>query len=139
MSAANTFTEETLDTPVAKQVQVAMLLHEALFEPSGLDTVADGDFVSLQLTKSTQSGHLDLSYDEVVSKFRREFSLVTSGMVVYDKPMRRIFSRPQLYGKSKIYLGMITAGQAAAKTGHVAIGYTLNQVAAMRMYDALTD
>lgn len=139
MSAANTFTTESKAAPVAKSMRVGMLMHELLFSFSSLDVVVDLDGVSLYLLKADQATTPYINEDNVLSQLNVTLRMVTSGMTKIERPSEKKFTRPIFFGKSNIWIGMNTVGQGAAKTGYAKIGYTLAQVSAYRIYDALTD
>lgn len=138
LSAANTFTQETIDCPVQQAVNLSMLLHDFKVTDRGLDTMADGDYTFIQITDRSCTGKKYLSDAELIAGVERWFGLVTSGAVVYDKPHWHRFTKPKIYGRAKMYLAGITAGQAAVTGFDCAVGYTLAQVSPYRMIDALT-
>lgn len=137
--AANAYVEATMPTPVAKQLNVAMLIHEAEFSFSALDAVVDKDNAFMHLARSSQSSVLEIDDEDCITKLTRQFEFTTSGLTQHDLPVKWTPARSVIYGKSNLYFGFDTAGQAGAENGYCRVGYTLAEVDPHRLYDALTD
>lgn len=140
MSAANTFTEVSVNTPVSRTENLAMLIRFIEFQqPLNLDVVAELDSISMQVSKNSKSDITTLDDSDLLALMRNVFKLITSGMLEHRAVHRIDFDNPILYAKTSIFFGMLTAGQGGAKTGYCRLGYTLERVPDKIFIDALVD
>ena len=140
MSAANTFTEIDISTPVGKSENLAMLIHQISVDViTQLDAPAQGDECVIQVTSATKSSQVNFDDPDLLLKTKRAFGLSTNGGQWFEHTFVKYFSPPILYARSKIYGGMVTTGQGAAKDAGIQIGYTLEKVPQDLFIAALTD
>ena len=139
MSGADIFSESEIKTPVGRATNQAMCIFSAEFEHSTLDAIAHGDMVMIQLAKNTKAAEIYLSNTDLISKMKKEAVLLTSGGMYQSVIDKVNFSRPILYAKSSIYVGMISVGMAAPLSGYVRLGYVLRFVHPNAMNRALIE
>lgn len=138
-SAANTYTEEEIKTPVGRSNNQALAVFGAFMEIESMDTPADGDRLEMQLVKNSQSGMIGVENTNSILKRAVEISMVTSGMVAIEMNKWVGIPRPKIYANSSLYLGAKSTGQAGANKYNVEIIYVLRSVHPIIMNRALTD
>lgn len=130
MSAANTFTEEeySLHEDIGKmnrnRTKIKVMKIYAIFiELAAVDTIAADDGIMLQITTNHESAEVYVSDKDLVYKFKNEYS----GIELGEKPiMVQIwFNEPLIFPKKRLWVGVNTAGQAAASTFHFDILHKL--------------
>lgn len=139
LSAANTFTQVTIATPVGRASNLAMLIHSIETEVDGFDTPADQDQIEIQLTKVSQTAMIRLADPNLIYRDTRQIGFVTSGSFMFKNEDRQEFRPPILYAQSNMYFGCKTAGQAAARRFDIRIGYTIEAVDKTTFLEALVD
>lgn len=138
-SAANTFTEEELTTPVGRSNNQALAVFGANFQFQSFDAIADLDALEAQLTKNSKSAIIYCSNTDFILGRSVKFSMTTSGQSNLEMIKFVGLPRPKIYANSKMYLGFKSTGQAAANTCHVEVIYVLRSVHPIIMNRALTD
>jgi len=152
-SAANTFTEEEIATPVASFAavvgtrpkgakapkRVAMLIHEVITQMPTRDVIADGDGAEQHLNLRTQSGIRGPEDSGHIFDRVQDSNLLTSGQSDKEQTQVRKWDPPLLYAKKSIFHGVKSTGQSAAKNYKIAIGYTLVEVEEATFLAALVD
>lgn len=141
-TGANTFSQVTINTPVGRANQLAMLIHEIVMEldpTNSIDALADNDGINMQVTKDSETNLVGVDSESHIASHDQTFKLVTSGATTFDRRKTKIFNPPLLYAKSKMFFSAVSAGQAAAKTYNVKIGYTIEKVDKTSFIEALVD
>lgn len=139
MSGANTYTESTKNTPAQASVNVACIAHEFQVDHGNLDAAAHNDNINTQWLYNSKSSVIYQNDKDLIQKISFTCYLSTNGMHWQQMPYVARSSRPMMFGLDELIFGASTAGQAAAKTFYSRIGYTLTQVSAQRMINALVN
>lgn len=147
-SAANTFSELEIKTPVGRSINIAMLLHSVM-ALVGLPDIEDGqsnltqvalyDRTRTSIPTPDVSGLLwfqDYSNNYgVVAGTLTEFSQTT---VRGDSP-NKLWQPPVLYAKDALFLGIVGSGNANPKRVQIQVGYTLGIVTPEEFIAALVE
>ena len=146
-SAANTYTEEEIQTPASRSESLAMLIWNIESELAAPD-VEDGqsNTVSMGLYKSTQVGTPGMGDPD--NLFRQannvQAGVVEGSLSEYFRDKGEVhrfmqYDPPILYPHARIFHGILGSGNAAAKAGDIRVGYTLEKVDAGDFIAALVD
>lgn len=138
-SAADTFGQEEMPTPVGRANNLAMALHQFEIGIPTQDAGAHGDNYLFQYTKASKAAIVAPNDPDVLLANGLKINFVTSGMQYYKYVRRFIQPKPILYAKSKMWLGVNTAGQGAAQSFYGRVGYTIRNVKLATMLEALVD
>lgn len=145
-SAANTFTETEIPTPVSRSEKLAMLIWKVHWRPDLQGTVdaAVVDFRA-QLAKDTQNAFLLGDDDDLVGRFVRQRGAgavqgsLSEYLVEVQDDLQEFFQPPMLYAKSSMFLGLDGVADTAVRTCAVVVGYTLERVPDALFIAALVD
>lgn len=134
-TAANTFTQTTLPTPVVsqgEQVYIMELLKLFVFMDSG--ALGDGDSVNWQLTKASQSATVNFDNPDVILRGSQLSTHLTSGHNEIYNPHQYDLSdgagNGLLMAKRNLYFGVQGVSQAGALSVRFKLLYRLKKVPA---------
>lgn len=139
-SAANTYTETTINTPVGKSTNLGMVLHGVEIEGLNLTHGTNLAEFAAQLTTVTQTGILNLNNPNLIFKHRTINMWAANGQNAAVPTINRYsWPVPLLYAKSQIFFGVKQASGGAAGSCQVSIHYTIRKISLYKMVEALTD
>lgn len=137
MSAANTYTQKTINLPInpaatvsgsGKNAKVRVMEFLKVFFDMLPDTLAEDASMNMQLTWKSQAALISPTEPQnYIALVKQDFQLITSGAIVLVSPIVVDLTDGSgngiLVAVPQIYLGMITAGQSAAINGSCKILY----------------
>jgi hypothetical protein len=127
-SAANTFTHEKIQSKAVSEMNLIMLIWKIEYLFDNIDLIADGDYVTTQITRDQQSSVLAHDSTNLVHEVKIDNNFVTSGMQETVTPIPYTFDPPLPFALDNFHLSCLSAGQAAAVGHGVNIYYTLREV-----------
>ena len=134
-SAANTFTQREIQTPVSRSEKLAMLIWKIQIWPDIAEEEDTQDnSVIVQLTKSTATAVVVPEDDDLVFRWRHgvragvNAGTLSEYLIERMDPQVATFQPPLLYAKSSIFLGIVGSGNSAAKAVGCHVYYTLERI-----------
>lgn len=137
MSAANTFTTQTLALPIPRigsttRPTIMEFLY-ILVQIDGTDLIANGDDVSFSIRQGgVPTGVGNYSSSDVIAHLKLENALVTSGMQLRPTPIKIDMETKSGYGQlvasDTVHVSMASTGQAGACIANFRIYYRFVQV-----------
>lgn len=148
-SAANTYTEQELRTPVSRSESLAMLIHQIQFAPDFPD-IEDGqaNSISTVLAGRTSTSILAITDPDRLDGFAisNSYGAVEGTLSEFGQlaPLSapavwRHFNPPILFPRDALFLEIQGTGNATVKTGRVQVGYELAKVDPGDFIAALVD
>lgn len=140
-SAASTFTQSTINTPVGRSNNLAMCIHGILSERSGtLTHGAENDAGRVQMSSISQTSMTSIADPNVIWRRQDHTHWGSSvGFQVRNLVDAFWFPTPVLYAKSQLFVQSHGVNQGVAHTWYLKIAYTIRRVSLYKMVEALVE
>ncbi|MBA7709591.1 hypothetical protein ES703_118512 [subsurface metagenome] len=138
----NVYVETQIPTPTSKTENMAMLIHSIELHPSTPADAApaNGDTVSLQLSKTSKSAIMTLAVADIIAKYKVQTVTNATYLQLYEiGQQKQTFDPPILYPHANLYFATNTVGFAAVTSAYIRIGYTLEKVSREDFISALVE